>query len=97
MFTANNTPFYTGFAIANLDPTTAASLTCTARNLNGSTIPNAVPVPTLPPLGHWANYQFAALSGQRGTIDCLSNTKVAALALRFLGTNEFTSLPVITK
>jgi hypothetical protein len=96
-FTGNNSPFYTGFAIANLDPTTNASITCTARALNGNVIPNAVPVPTLGPLAHWANYLFPALSGLRGTIDCISNTKVAALALRFLGTNAFSSLTVITK
>jgi hypothetical protein len=97
IFADNNSPFYTGFAIANLDPAVNASITCTARALNGNVIPNGVAVPVLGPLGHWANYRFPALAGQRGTIDCVSTTKVAALALRFLGTNAFSSLPVIPK
>jgi hypothetical protein len=46
----------------------------------------------------WSNYLFPALAGQRGTIDCDSNTNIAATALRFIGTGgAFSSLPVISK
>lgn len=95
-FAANSSPFYTGFAIANLNQT-SANITCTARDQNGSVIPNAVSVSPLNPLGHWANYLFPALSGMRGTLDCAANANIAAAALRFIGTNAFSSLPVITK
>jgi hypothetical protein len=95
-FAANGQPFYTGFAIANLDEASALVI-CTARDSSGTVIPNAVPVPQLNALGHWANYLFPALSGSRGTIDCGSNTNIAATALRSIGTSAFSSLPVITK
>ncbi len=95
-FSGNGQAFYTGFAIANLDQT-PADVTCTARDSNGVAIPNAVIVPSLAPLGHWANYFFPVLTGTRGIIDCVSNTNVAATALRFIGSNAFSSLPVITK
>jgi len=94
MFAPMNTPFYTGFAVANLDSSTA-TVSCVARDSSGAVIPNAVPVPTLNPLGHWANYLFPALTGKRGTIDCSSNTNIAAIALRFIGGNAFSSLPVV--
>jgi len=93
-FAGNGQPFYTGFAIANLDQT-SATVSCIARDSAGSVIANGVPVPALSPLGHWANYQFPALTGQRGTIDCSSNTNIAGIALRFIGTNAFSSLPVV--
>jgi hypothetical protein len=95
-FDGNGQPFYTGFAIANLEDS-AGNVTCTARDQNGVVIPNAVPVPVMSNLGHWANYLFPALTGLRGTIDCVSDTNVAATALRFIGANAFSSLPVITK
>ena len=53
--------------------------------------------PVLNPMGHWAGYLFPALTGKRGTIDCSANLAVAATALRFIGTNAFSSLPVIDK
>jgi hypothetical protein len=93
-FAATNDQFYTGFAIANLDQS-VATVSCTARDQLGNTILNAVSVPMLSPLGHWANYQFPALIGKRGTIDCVSNTNLAATALRFIGANAFSSLPII--
>ncbi len=100
-FVANGAQFYTGFAIANLDSSNPSTITCTARTAGGTIIPNAfTPAtgpPTLNPLGHWAGYLFPALTGQRGTIDCVSTTTIAATALRFLGTNAFSSLPVIRK
>ena len=95
-FAATGAPFFTGFAIANLDPT-APTITCTARDANGNVIPDGVPVPELSGLGHWSNYLFPALTGQRGTIDCVSTTNIAAAALRFIGNNAFSSLPVTTK
>jgi hypothetical protein len=94
-FTATGAPLYTGFAIANLG-SSPANVTCTARTSAGVVIPNGLTVPALPPLGHWANYLFPGLTGQRGTLDCKSNTAIAAVALRFIGTNAFSSLPVIT-
>ena len=100
-FAATGDPFYTGFAIANLDPSNAATVACTARDPNGALIPNAFTVSTGPPQiaasGHWAGYLFPALTGKRGTIDCVSSTTIAATALRFIGTNAFSSLPVINK
>jgi len=100
-FAATSDPFYTGFAIANLDAATAATIACTARDPIGTLIPNAFTAATGPPQlaasGHWAGYLFPALAGKRGTIDCVSNTTIAATALRFIGTNAFSSLPVINK
>jgi hypothetical protein len=94
---ATGQPFFTGFAIANLD-SAVATVTCTARDPNGVVIPNAVRVPQLPALGHWANYLFPVLSGCRRTIDCVSDTNISATALRFIGFNgAFSFLPVITK
>src|ERR1019366_4633749 len=95
-FAATGQPFYTGFAIANLDAT-MSNVVCTARDSGGSIIPSAIAVPSLAPQGHWANYLFPNLTGSRGTIDCVSNTNIAATALRFIGTKAFSSLPVITK
>jgi hypothetical protein len=60
-------------------------------------IPNAINVPVLNPLGHWADYLFPALNGVRGTIDCSSNNSIAGIGLRFIGTKAFSSLPVITQ
>lgn len=100
-FAATGESLFTGFAIANLDPANSAAIACTARDSSGTVIPNAFTSetgpPTLKPLGHWAGYLFPALTGQRGTIDCVSNVNVSAIALRFLGTNAFSSLPVIDK
>jgi Protein of unknown function (DUF642) len=94
-FAANNSQIYTGIAIANLDPLNAANVVCTARDSNGNVITNAVTVPLLSPLGHWANYQFPALTGQRGTLDCTSSTRIASIGIRALGNNALSSLPVI--
>jgi hypothetical protein len=93
-FATTGQPFVTGIAIANLNPA-VANVTCTAYNSNGVAIPNAVPVPMLAPLGHWAAFTFPLLSGLRGIIDCVSNTNISGLALRALG-SELTSLPVVT-
>ncbi len=99
-FAATGDPFYTGFAIANLDAVNSATVSCTARDNTGTVIPsafNGAGPPPLAPLGHWAGYLFPALTGKRGTIDCTSNTTIAAMALRFIGSNAFSSLPVIDK
>jgi hypothetical protein len=93
-FPATGAPQYTGFAIANLDSANAATVTCIATDQAGATIPNAVTIPVLAPLGHYANYLFPALTGSRGTLNCSSTSTVAALALRFLGAT-FSSLPVL--
>jgi len=92
---ANGAQIYTGIAVANLDRANPAVVTCTARDSQGNIIPNAVSVPVLNPLGHWANYLFPALTGQRGTLDCASTTTIGSIGLRALGTNAISSLPVI--
>lgn len=94
---ALNTPTYTGIAIANLDPANTALVTCIARDASGIVIPNAIAIPSIRPLGHWAGATFPLLVGQRGTLDCLSSTNVAVIGLRFIGTDTFSSLPVIKK
>jgi hypothetical protein len=94
-FAATGDQIYTGFAIANLDTVNSTSVTCTARDATGATIPGAISVPALNPMGHWAGYLFPALIGQRGTLDCASDTKTGAIGIRALGTNGISSLPVI--
>jgi hypothetical protein len=90
-------PLYTGFAISNLNPSAAAHVVCAARDQWGTAIPNAVTIPTLNPSGHYANFLFPALTGKRGTLDCTADTLVSAIALRFIGTDAFSTLPVIVK
>jgi len=94
-FAATGAQIYTGFAIANLDTANSANVTCTARDAAGTIIPGAISVPALNPMGHWAGYLFPALTGQRGTLDCASNTRIGAVGLRALGANGISSLPVI--
>ena len=93
-FAPTGAPIYTGVAIANMDGSRAANVTCTARDADGNVIPGAVSIPLLSPGGHWAGYQFPALTGLRGTLDCVSNTKIGMIGLRFLGAGAFSSLPV---
>ena len=88
---------YTGFAVANLDSMNPATVTCTAYDFRGQTIPNAITIPTLNPLGHWADYLFPALQGVRGLLDCSSTTAVAAIGLRFVGSDALSSLPIVLK
>ncbi len=94
-FAGNGAQIYTGFAIANMDSANSANVTCTARDSQGNVIPNAVIVQSLSPYGHWAGYMFPALAGLRGTLDCSSNTKLGTVALRALGPDAISSLPVI--
>jgi len=96
-FAATGAPLYTGFALANLDPNNSANVTCIATDNTGAVIPNGVPLPALSPLGHYANFLFPALTGKRGTLNCSSNTRMAALALRSIGGSAFSSLPVLYK
>ena len=96
-FTATGDQIYIGLAIANLDAVSSATVVCTARDSKGNAIPNAVSPPLLNPRGHWADYAFPLLNGMRGTLDCSSNTTIAAIGLRFLGNNTFSSLPIILK
>jgi len=94
-FAPTGAPLYTGFAIGNLNPSGAAHVVCTARDQSGAVIPNAVTIPTLNPLGHYAGYLFPALTGKRGTLDCSADTLVSAIALRSIGTGAFSTLPAI--
>jgi len=94
-FAPTGAQIYTGIAMANLDPMQHTNVLCTARNSLGIVIPNAVVVPALNPLGHWANYLFPALFGLRGTLNCTSKTKIGAIGLRALGNDAISSLPVI--
>ncbi len=94
-FGPTGAPLYTGFAIANLNPSVPAHVGCTARDDSGAVIPNALTIPTLNPMGHYANYLFPALAGKRGALECYADTLVSAIALRFIGTDAFSTLPVI--
>ena len=42
-------------------------------------------------------YAIPALTGKRGTLDCTADTLISAIALRFIGTDAFSTLPVIVK
>jgi hypothetical protein len=94
-FAPTGAPLYTGFALANLDPVNSSTVSCTAADQNGIPIANAVPLPIISPLGHYANYLFPALTGLRGTLSCTSNTTIGAIALRAIGTDAISTLPVI--
>lgn len=87
----------TGVAIANIDQSNTATISCVARDNTGTVVPGAVTVPALNPGGHWAAAQFPALVGKRGTIDCTSNTRIGMVSLRAIGTDAISSLPVIMK
>ncbi len=96
-FAETGEPLYTGLAVVNLDTWTFAAITCIARDANGTEIPGGISLAAVSPRGHYANWLFPNLTGKRGTLDCTSNTKVAALGLRFIGTGAFTSISVRTK
>jgi sugar lactone lactonase YvrE len=96
-FAATGAPFYTGFALANMEQGQQAFVTCTARDPAGNIIPDAVTVPVLDPLAHYSGFMFPALTGKQGTLYCISNATVAATAFRFMGTSAFSSLPIAAK
>jgi hypothetical protein len=88
-------PLYTALAIVNLNPMVAANVVCSARDASGAVIPNALTIPALKPLGHYAGYLSSSLKGRRGTLDCSCDTLVSAIALRLIGDEAFSTLPVI--
>jgi hypothetical protein len=94
VFAPNGAQIYTGLAIVNTDALVTARITCTARDSQGAVIANALSIPVLNQFGHWAGYDFPALLGKRGSLDCSSNARIAAVALRFMG-NTMSSLPVV--
>lgn len=94
-FAPTGGPLYTTFAIVNLNPLGAANVVCSARDASGAVITNALTIPTLNPLGHYAGYLGPALTGKRGTLDCSADTLVSAIALRLIGDDAFSTLPVI--
>jgi hypothetical protein len=87
---------FTAFAVVNLDSSASAHFVCTARNQSGELIPNAVSIPALDPLGHYAAFNFPLLTGQ-GTLDCSADTLVSAIGLRSIGGDAISTLPVIPK
>ncbi len=93
-FAATGAQLYTGLAIGNLDPVNAAAVTCVATNQAGTVIPNAVIIPAISPLGHFAGFTFPALYGLSGTLNCSSTTRIAAIGVRSLG-STFSTLPVL--
>lgn len=98
VFAPTGEQIYTGIAIANLDTVNSSTISCTARDSSGTIIPNAVQVPVLAPNGHWAGYNFPALLGKRGTLDCTGTTIIGAIGLHaFAVSGAISSLPVILK
>jgi hypothetical protein len=95
-FAPNGAQLFTAFAVVNLDPSASAHFVCTARNHSGVLIPNAVSIPALGPLGHYAAFNFPLLTGQ-GTLDCSADTLISAIGLRSIGGNAISTLPVIVK
>jgi hypothetical protein len=97
-FTPTGEQIYTGVAISNLDSANSSGISCTARDSSGNIIPNAVQVPLIAPRGHWAGYNFPALLGIRGTLDCTGTTVIGAVGLQaYAVSGEISSLPVFLK
>jgi sugar lactone lactonase YvrE len=90
-------PMFIGLAINNFNPSVAANVVCTARDQLGAILPNAISIPSLSPLGHYSDYKYPALTGKRGTLTCTADTLVSAIALRSIGSDAFSTLPVIVK
>ncbi len=95
MLVPSTRPLYTAFAIVNLNPLGVANVVCSARDALGAEIPEALALPALKPLGHYAAYLSGPLMDKRGTLECNSDTLVSAIALRFIGDEAFSTLPVI--
>jgi len=89
-------PYITGVALANLDPSTAATINCTVLDPSGANLGSATPI-VLPPMGHRAlqlnaGSGFGLVAGNIGTLDCSSGGQLfSVLGLRFLGGNDLTS------
>jgi hypothetical protein len=96
-FAPTGVPMYTGFAIVNLNPSATAHIACTARDDLGTIVADAVSLPAVSALGHYTAFSFPALVGKRGTFDCTADTLVSALALRAIGGDGISTLPVIVK
>ena len=96
-FAPTGAEMFTGFVIDNLNPSETAHVVCTARDQTGTIVPGAVTIPSLGPLGHYTGFAFPALAGKRGTFDCSADTLLSALALRAIGGDAFSTLPVIVK
>jgi hypothetical protein len=94
-FVPTGQQIYTGFAVVNTDLVNTATVTCTAKDNTGTVIANAIPVLTLAAQGHGAGYNFPVLVGKQGTLDCVSNTKIGVIALRFIGNDALSTLPII--
>ena len=88
-------PLYTAFAMVNLNPLGPANVVCSARDASGTVVPNAITIPALKPMGHYAAYVSGPLTGKRGTLECNSDTLVSAIALRLIGEEAISTLPVI--
>ncbi|MCL6543597.1 MAG: S8 family serine peptidase [Bryobacteraceae bacterium] len=95
LFAPASAQVFTGFAIANLNPLGTAQVSCVARDESGVLIQGGtLSIPELAPLGHWSEYLFPALTGRRGRLECRANTLVAAIAIRAIGSDAFSTLPV---
>jgi len=95
LFAPASAQVFTGIAIANLNPLGTAQVSCVARDENGTLIEGGtLNIPELAPLGHWSDYLFPALMGRRGRLECRANTLVAAIAIRAIGSDAFSTLPV---
>lgn len=94
-FPPTGQPLVTGIAVSNMDPAAAATLNCGAFNQAGGLITIALIFnQSILPLGQYSGYQFAALAGQSGTINCTASTRIAAIGVRQAGLT-FSTLPVI--
>ena len=94
-YAANN--FDTGIALANPDPTNAATITLNIfdRNAIALSLPKVI---TLAPSNHLAIYVsqlYPNAVGLNGTVQIISSIPLAAACLRFAPSGAFTTLPVI--
>jgi len=93
-------PYITGMALANLDPTSTATISCAILDQDGLSLGTATPI-TLPPMGHTAvqlnaGSGFGNVPGNIGSLNCSSNGPLfSVLGLRFLGANDLTSFAAI--
>lgn len=93
-------PYITGMALANLDPSNSATISCSIFDPAGRSMGSGSPI-TIPPLGHTAlqlnaDSGFGNVSSKIGSLDCSSlGTSFAVLGLRFLGSNDVTSFAAI--
>ncbi|MBZ5595063.1 MAG: S53 family peptidase [Acidobacteriia bacterium] len=93
-------PFLNGFAVTNTDSTIPAQMTCIAYGGGGNILRSGLQVGPLSPFRHaefLIDQQFGpSLAGQRGTLVCQSNTRVATVELRaFSSSPAVSSMPVI--